>query len=183
MCDTIFKRLNYTNSASFVTFLLPFGRMIDFTRRQELTASEKIDVRELWNNEYPEQLRLTDMSKLEEYLAGLAFAEHLLVYTKDGTVAAWAVKFIRNEERSFVIIVASSLHRTGIGKQLLNVLKMGETQLTGWAVDHQRYLKSNQQTYLSPLPFYLMNSFSIAEASRLELPTLSAVKIIWKSRW
>lgn len=79
-----------------------------------------------------------------------------------------------------MIILDSIVHLKGLGSLLLEQLKDKETALHGWVVDHNNYLKSNVETYLSPLNFYLKNEFRVVEDIRLELPHLSAVKITWE---
>lgn len=46
-------------------------------------------------------------------------------------------------------------------------------------IDHDKDIKANGKQYMSPLNFYLKQGFTIIEDERLELATLSAVKIVW----
>lgn len=147
---------------------------------KELNTAQKEIVMELWNDEYPDQLKYGNTDDFDKYLSNLADQEHILYMSDSAEVLCWAFKFSRGLERWFAIILDSSIHKKGIGTLLLALLQENETELNGWVVDHNNYAKSNTQAYLSPLSFYLKNGFKVYEKIRLESPLLSAVKIIWQ---
>lgn len=68
----------------------------------------------------------------------------------------------------------------GYGTRLLNLAKEKEPVLNGWVIDRNEGVKYNGKPYRSPLEFYLKNGFQTIPGIRLELATLSAVKIQWK---
>ncbi|MET1054928.1 MAG: GNAT family N-acetyltransferase [Pedobacter sp.] len=147
----------------------------------ELSEEQKNGILNLWNNEYPDQLNYKDIADLDCYLANLPGARHFICML-DQAILGWAFKFSREAETWFAIILDSSIQKQGVGTLLLNKLKTDEYTLTGWVVDHDRYLKTNGQTYYSPLNFYLKNGFGVNRQLRLESPQLSAAMIKWQSR-
>ena len=62
---------------------------------------------------------------------------------------------------------------------MLNKLKFDEATLNGWVIDHPHDKKRNGKRYKSPLEFYLKNGFILIPETRLQLETISAVKINW----
>lgn len=146
----------------------------------ELTEEQKIGILNLWNNEYPDQLNYRDLNGLNSYLSDLPGARHYLCM-KDNEILGWAFKFSRDTETWFAIILDSSIQKQGVGTLILNKLKADEITLSGWVVDHDRYLKINGETYYSPLNFYLKNGFGVNRQLRLESPQLSAAMIKWQS--
>jgi GNAT superfamily N-acetyltransferase len=147
----------------------------------ELTVDQKSAIMKLWNKEYPGQLNYQDLTDLNEYLSNLPGAQHFLCVS-DTDILGWAFKFSREAETWFAIILDSSIQRQGIGTRLLDQLKADEKALSGWVVDHDRYLKTNGDTYLSPLNFYLKNGFGVNRQLRLESPQLSAALVKWQAR-
>lgn len=146
-----------------------------------LTTEQKIAVSVLWNQEYPAQLIMETLTDFDRYLSGLTSAEHFLYIEEPDDILGWAFKFTRDAEKWFAVILDSSVHHKGIGSMLLNQLKQEEQKLNGWVIDHNRYKKSNLETYSSPIAFYLKNGFEVNKEIRMESPQLSAVKISWKS--
>jgi hypothetical protein len=146
---------------------------------QTLTPQQKTDVTLLWNQEYPAQLKLAILRDFEDYLSKLIDVSHILYTGIDDQVLGWAFKFSRNQEKWFAIILDRSIHQQGIGSTLLNLLQENETVLNGWVIDHGQYKKSSQETYGSPLGFYLKNGFTVIADDRLDTPVLSAVRIRW----
>lgn len=151
---------------------------ITFQTVESLSCDEKQSVLELWNREYPAKLVYADLEAFEEYLGGLGMPTHILV-RMNGRIVGWATKFYRDQDRWFAIILSSSLHRQRIGSLLLEHIKDHESLLYGWVIDHDNDFKADGNQYISPLSFYLKRGFTIVEGERLELPTLSAVKIVW----
>jgi len=146
----------------------------------ELTDEQRTAIFTLWNEEYPGQLKYKDLDGLDIYISNLPAAKHF-IYLEHGVILGWAVKFSRESDTWFAIVLNSSIHNKGIGTLLLDKLKDGENSLSGWVVDHNQYLRANGQAYPSPLNFYLKNNFSIDQTLRLESPQLSAVKVRWQA--
>lgn len=145
-----------------------------------LNSTQKEDIVRLWNVEYPAHLNYSDVSGFDNYLKGLSDPLHFVISDEHGHVHAWLVTFTRDEARWFAMILDSTLQGQGIGSQLLTAAKTVETELNGWATDHNRDIKANGKPYRSPIGFYLKNGFEVLSDTRLEKGLLSTVKIRWQ---
>jgi hypothetical protein len=146
----------------------------------DLTNKEKDQIYNLWNTEYPEKLSFKSPIEFDNYLNNLSNVIHYTVQDEFGLIQAWAITFIRENEKWFAIIINSNFHRKGIGTQILNLLKSLEINLSGWVIDHNRDLKLDGTSYLSPIDFYMKNGFSICNDIRIKSEKISALKIVWK---
>lgn len=153
---------------------------MNITHSTELSTGEKEAVLRLWNNEYGHKIRKETVAELDIYFNGLGDLHHFLLRDDAGVVHAWAATFTRNNDRWFAIIIDGSIQRRGYGKQLLNVLKAHEEDLSGWVVDHDKDTKSDGSPYISPMDFYLKNGFEVLPEERFESEQMSAVRIRWK---
>ncbi|WP_410219972.1 GNAT family N-acetyltransferase [Pedobacter sp.] len=147
--------------------------------QSNLSNTEKKQVLNLWNNEYPEKLAYEHMEAFQEYLNHLSDQNHYLLKDDTGNIQGWGFTFKRSDEKWFAIIISEQLQGKRIGSEMLSRLKQEENELNGWVIDHHNDKKSNGNLYRSPIAFYLKNGFEIISATRLELVTLSAVKIRW----
>jgi GNAT superfamily N-acetyltransferase len=150
---------------------------MNFVRSSVLTADQKLAASLLWNQEYPHQVMMENLTDFDNYLSELTEPEHLL-YMPD-ELLGWAFKFMRDGEKWFAIILDSSIHQQGIGTLLMEQLKENEEELNGWVIDHDQYKKTDAATYRSPLQFYLKNGFTVLEDFRLKTIRLQGVKIRW----
>lgn len=168
-----------------------FGRKLqplEIRKQETLSPDEHEQVRRIWNDEYPESLHLETARNFDTYLEKLTERLHYLVVEKD-RVVGWAMTFRRDTDehavssgqmpRWFAMILDSSIHRTGTGSRLLDELKRDNDRLLGWAIDHDTAVKKDGSFYPSPLGFYAKNGF-VKEEVRLEIPTMSAVRIYWE---
>ena len=146
-----------------------------------LTESQKRQIVEIWNAEYPVGLKYSSIQGFEEYLEKLNDVTHYLIET-DQKVVAWLSTFIRESEKWFAMIINSSYQKQGLGGKLLSAAKADYKELNGWVVDQDNYLKENGEPYHSPLSFYLKHDFKLMVDCRLELPQISAVKIYWQGQ-
>ena len=146
---------------------------------KSLTDTQKVQILEIWNKEYPERLVYKTLSDFEAYLEKLADQQHILVIDDNERVYGWYFHFIREEERWFAIILDSDLQGQGFGTRILDLAKEMEPVLNGWVMD-KNDLKKNGEIYPSPLQFYLKNGFELLSETRLETDRMSAVKIRWK---
>jgi GNAT superfamily N-acetyltransferase len=153
-----------------------------FTKKKSLTSEEKLSVYNLWNNEYPENVSYKSIEGFDEYLNKLIDSEHYLAYNLNQIIVAWGIKFVREQEKWFAIIVDSNFHSKGIGSRIMDQIKSNNEVLNGWVVDHNNSVKLNGETYYSPLEFYIKNEFEVRTEARLELENISAVKITWKQK-
>lgn len=151
-----------------------------FSFTNSLSPGEEESVMKLWNGEYPAKLAYDAVEDFETYINGLESPTHILVRLNK-EIVGWATKFIRDQEKWFAIILSSSIQGQGIGSKIMSYLKTNEEILCGWVVDHNEDIKVNGELYVSPLNFYLKQGFDIVNEQRLELPTLSAIKISWKN--
>jgi len=144
-----------------------------------LTIDEKEVIYKLWNNEYPDKLSFNTISDLDAYLATLPNIKYYLLKNEMNEIEGWAMKFNMDDQSWFAITIDSKVQGKGKGTFLLNKLKEGEEVLNGWVIDHENDARQNGEKYKSPVSFYLKNGFSIFPELRLEIPILSAAKIIW----
>lgn len=143
----------------------------------ELDKSTKIQLLNLWNNEYPSKLAHKNRESFEGYLNHLINFTHLLLIDKQNNIFGWAFSFNRENFRWFAIILSENIQGRGLGKQMLDKLKLKERALNGWVIDHNDDKKLNGQNYNSPLDFYRKCDFEIQYQIRLE--KISTVKIRW----
>jgi GNAT superfamily N-acetyltransferase len=145
----------------------------------KLSEAQKLSIVELWNAEYPASIRHSGIDSFDEYLSRLGNIEHYLLTDEDQNLKGWLACFVRDREKWFAMIVDRREQKKGYGSRLLNKVKEFETEINGWAIDHEKDVKANGETYLSPLKFYEKNDFVILGDVRLETETMSAVKIKW----
>ena len=146
----------------------------------ELSKTDKKEIFDLWNNEYPEKLNYQTLSEFENYLGNLTEQSHILLRSENQSIKGWYFDFIRENEKWFAIILDSEYHEKGFGTKILNLAKEKESELNGWVIDKSNDKKKNGEPYKTPLNFYLKNGFEKFAKDRLELDKLSAVKIKWK---
>ncbi|MEM7087428.1 MAG: N-acetyltransferase [Bacteroidota bacterium] len=151
-----------------------------FIKTTILSKTSKVQILELWNNEFPEKLNYPALTDFENYLSNLKDQSHILMLDEHEQIKGWYFDFVRDKERWFAIIMDAEMSGKGFGTQLLNLGKENQTVLNGWVIDHSNEKKRNGETYISPLNFYLKNRFLLLPESRLEFQKLSAVKIQWK---
>lgn len=153
---------------------------MQFIKTSKLSKSQKQEICDLWNNEYPEKLNYRNLADFENYLKNLSKQSHIIMVDKDQNIKGWYFDFIRENEKWFAIILNSKFQGKGLGKKILNLVKEKESELNGWVIDHSNDKKQNGEIYESPLSFYLKNGFEILMKNRLENEKISAVKIKWK---
>ncbi len=153
---------------------------MEFIEKIELSKTDKKEILNLWNAEYPEKLNYQTLSEFERYLKNLTEQSHILMKSKNQSIKGWYFDFIRDKEKWFAIILDSKFHGKGLGTKILNLAKEKESELNGWVIDHNRDKKKNGEAYISPLNFYLKNGFEKLTENRLEMDKISAVQIKWK---
>jgi hypothetical protein len=154
--------------------------MLKIERTLTLSEIRKVVITQLWNAEYPEQLNFSDEGKFEAFLNRVSDKTHYLLLSKNGEIKGWLMAFTRNDERWFSVIVDGKEKQKGYGTQLLDELKINETEINGWVVDSNDYIKNNGEKYHSPIGFYEKNGFSVLQDVRWNTENLSTVKINWK---
>jgi hypothetical protein len=149
--------------------------------KKELSTEEKIQISEIWNEEYPTTLSFTSQSGFDEYLNSLSNPYHYILQNENNEIKGWACKFERENEKWFAIILNKNAQGKGFGKKFMNAIKHDENRLCGWVIDKENFLKKNGDMYKSPLNFYINNSFNLNPDIRIDNEKLSAVKITWRS--
>jgi len=144
-----------------------------------LLPDQKVVIRYIWNNEYPENLAVTP-STFDDFLDSTSNHMQYLIEGNDSEIIGWAFTFDRDEDRWFSMIIDSAYQGQGLGSILLNMLKEKESRLNGWVIDHPNDYKQNGDPYNSPLPFYIKNGFSPIPGIRFENEKISAIKIEWR---
>jgi hypothetical protein len=152
---------------------------LDIIQTTEVNKQVKKQILDLWNNEYPEKLTYNSLEDFDNYLNNLSNLTHYLLINKENLILGWALKFERENEKWFAIILSEIIKGKGLGRKMLNELKKEEQILNGWVIDHNNDKKKNGQLYVSPLKFYEKCDFEILVDERLELDKISAVKIKW----
>ncbi|WP_405199136.1 GNAT family N-acetyltransferase [Christiangramia sp. LLG6405-1] len=150
-----------------------------FIKRKKLTSGQKQEIFELWNNEYPRNLKYNDIAEFNEYLSKLEDQNHILLIDDNGKIEGWYSDFIRDQERWFLAILNSKIQGKKFGTQILNMAKEANEELKGWVINSDNYIKTNGQPYKSPTDFYKKQGFQILEETKLETNRLSAIKIKW----
>ncbi len=153
---------------------------MEFITQRELSKTDKKEILNLWNNEYPEKLNYQTLSEFENYLGNLTEQSHILIKNENQSIKGWYFDFVRENEKWFAVILDSKFQGKGFGTKLINLGKEKESELNGWVIDKQDDKKKNGEFYKSPLNFYLKNGFEKLDNERLELEKISAVKIKWK---
>lgn len=92
-------------------------------KQTELSTKDKIQIFELWNNEYPEKLVYHTLEAFENYLDNLTQKTHYLLLNSEGNIEGWAITFIRENEKWFSIIISEKLHGRSLGTMMINKLK------------------------------------------------------------
>ena len=148
---------------------------------RELSHSQKLALLNIWNQEYPRQLGYENLMGFEKYLLKLKDAQHLLLVDQQKRIKGWLALFTREEARWFLMLLQSEYQGMGLGTRLLHEAKTLSPELNGWVIDHARDIKANGDPYISPLPFYQKNGFTLIPEIRIETEQISCVKIQWKS--
>jgi len=147
-----------------------------------ITQAQKLQIHNLWNTEYPKNLKHESLEEFENYLWNLKTKYHVLLLDDNVKVLGWLFVFVREKEVWFAMILDSKIQGKGFGTKLLNFAKKKEPILNGWAVDHNNYQLSSGKPYQSPVGFYLKNGFLTEAKTRIETPKLSAIKIRYESQ-
>ena len=146
-----------------------------------LTKAQITDILNLWNSEYPAQIAYSEGRDFENFVAGLMNARHFIIPGENQYVEGWLCVFERNGADWFSMIVSYANQGKGYGSALLTKAKENIKILNGWAIDHNRDVKSSGEPYKSPLEFYTKNGFEIVTNERLENNGVSTVKILWRA--
>jgi [ribosomal protein S5]-alanine N-acetyltransferase len=145
------------------------------TKLKNLSKSQHRQINQLWNEEYPVNLN----NRFDLLLDGIENYNHYVI-EQDNRILAWAVCFEKENEKRFSIIVHQDYKGIGLGKSLINQLKIEYGEFYGWVIDHNNDKKQNGEFYQSPINFYLKNGFEIIPNEIIDNETIKAVKIRMK---
>ncbi len=145
-----------------------------------LNASQKEQIRALWNKEYPVNIMHKHPADFEKYLSNLVDHRHILIVDDNDNVEGWYTDFVREEARWFAMILATEIQGKGYGSELLKRGKANNTELNGWISNSPDYKKANGKPYRLPNEFYKKNGFEILPEIKFETPVLKTIKIKWR---
>lgn len=154
---------------------------MEFTELKTLSEKQKLEIIDLWNNEYPKKLSHPSLTEFDQYLDTLSDKNHLLLSDENRAVKGWLVYFVRDDEQSFAMLLDSSLQGKGWGSKFLNLAKARNSELNGWVIDHNNDTKQNGEIYASPIEFYRKNGFEIRTDIPLKNKNINGIKVRWKS--
>lgn len=149
---------------------------MEIIQTKTLSSVQSEQLNSLWNKEYP--LKLKDRFPI--LLEGTTWHNHFVIEDSNGLVNAWAVMFEQSQQIRFSIIVSKDHQGKGLGKTLLDQMKLTHNEFYGWVIDHNNDLKLNGENYVSPLPFYLKQGFEIIPNQRIDTEMIQAVLVGWK---
>lgn len=151
---------------------------LELQQKSLLSEEEKKVLLSLWNGEYPIIISHSSLQSFNHYLDSLENVTHyLLMDLSHNIIKGWAFTFDRDNLRWFAIMLSPTIQKKGIGRAMLKVLMTKEKSLNAWVIDHDRYMKSNGQPYLSPLPFYVKLGCEVSKKEASKSGNLSVVRI------
>lgn len=145
-----------------------------------LSADQKNQIIDLWNNAFPSTIGLGGMDAFEQYLSRLKDHHHLMLTNDNGSVLGWFFDFIRDQERWFIVMINPDLHGQGWGRRLMQMGMRKNEKLNGWVVNTADYETKDGEPYPPPVEFYKKLGFEILPDVKLELPQINTIKITWQ---
>lgn len=143
-----------------------------------LTADQKRQIVNLWNDQYPKALSLEGVKGFDEYLEKLSDKHHLLLLDH-GKVLGWLIYFMRDDERCFAMLLDTHLQGKGMGSALLRKAMELNTQLVGWVIDTNEHLKNDGSVYRSPIEFYKKVGFEIIPDVATVKNGIKGIRVRW----
>lgn len=151
---------------------------MEIIQTKTLSSVQCAQLNSLWNEEYP--LKLKDRFPI--LLESTTWHNHFLIEDSNRLIIAWAVMFEQSHQIRFSIIVSKDHQGKGLGKTLLDQMKLNHNEFYGWVIDHNNDLKLNGENYISPLPFYLKQGFEIIPDQLINSEMIQAVLVGWKKK-
>ena len=103
-----------------------------FIKTEKLDAQQKNQIRNLWNQEYPKKISLSNLAAFEEYLQNLDDKHHILLCDEHESIKGWLIYFVRDKERCFAMIVDPSVQGKGWGSNFLDEAKKINADTSAW---------------------------------------------------
>ena len=145
-----------------------------------LTKTQKFQIIELWNTEFPEKIAQSSLNDFEKYLEALFDRHHIILYDEHNAIKGWLCHFIRDGERWFAMLLDASAQGKGYGSRLLDLAKENNVRLNGWVVDRDTELKNNGEYYRSPIEFYRKNEFEILTDQKFDYQGIQGIRVRWE---
>ena len=145
---------------------------------KKLKDSEILQIYKIWNQVYPACVCWEAIDGLQKFIAARENPYHFLIQ-HNNQIRGWICVFDREGARWFTILVDSDFHGTGLGTILLDHCKGRESELIGWMVPENKYVKKNGAIYQSPWGFYKKNGFLKTDVW-LKSDDIQTQKIIWR---
>ena len=148
-------------------------------KKERVSQFEKRQIFEIWRAEYPKQSVFEIFEAFHKFIEELINPCHFLIKTEQDTIAGWSATIDRDGGRWLILLVHRDFQRMGVGSRLLDAMKKDETALSAWITPHNNYVKIDGAAYITPLPFYLKNDFTVT-GETFEKDDFSGTKIIWQ---
>lgn len=155
---------------------------MNFKETESLSLEERVQIRNIWNNEYPKVLYQEKQETLDSEIKTLKNARHTLVVDEQQNVQGWYADFDRDEARWFLIILSASSQNKGIGTKLLQKAQQQNESLCGWVIFSDTYKKADGTFYKSPLAFYQKLGFKIHRKILFQSEIMETLKVEWKNK-
>ncbi|MEN8137294.1 MAG: GNAT family N-acetyltransferase [Bacteroidota bacterium] len=149
-------------------------------KTNSLTKAQIIQIRELWNKEYPIVINQESIESLESYLSNLSDQHHIILENDEKEIKGWFFDFFRDKERWYAMIIDSDIQGKGYGVKLMELGKASNETLNGWVITSNDLEKINGEKYKSPIGFYEKTGFQILYDIKSESKLITAIKINWK---
>lgn len=133
-----------------------------------------------WNSVYPLQANFKSMADFKIYLEKAVDQRHYVFRNNNGVINGWLMTFNRDNKRNFVLLVNEDKQNNGIGTCLVEEMQKIETEVVGWVVVSDAYLKANGSNYRSPINFYKKHNFYVTD-ERCDTNNLLTVRIAWSA--
>jgi GNAT superfamily N-acetyltransferase len=150
------------------------------TKSNHINASQLFFAYQIWNAEYPGEIRYQNLQEFANYFSALENIQYYIACNEDDIFCGLAFVFIREKERWFAVMIDTNYQNIGIGKQLLLAMQQHEKLLNAWVVFENKYLKQNGKPYLPPIEFYRKYKFIVKKNSTKIIGNLQVVKMVWK---
>ncbi len=145
---------------------------------EHLDLQTRVDVFDLWNMAYPKNIALRLPTDFDNYLNKLSDLRHAFIRGTNNQLIAWYADFIRNNSRWFALIIHPDHHGHGFGKHFMNHAFKQNTELNGWVVTGDQYIRRDGKPYVSPLGFYEKLGFANTKETFIS-DTLETVHVKW----
>ena len=70
---------------------------MEFIKQTKLSKTDKREIFDLWNNEYPKKLNYKLFEEFEKYLENLKNQSHILMRNENQNIKGWYFDFIREK--------------------------------------------------------------------------------------